>query len=65
MDADLQNKYTEKRKLKKKFLEVTGKLRRKVTVIIYNTILHHINKAIKSKGKAISTRHTKKMNKLL
>ena len=64
MDADLQNKHTEKRKLKQKFLEVTGKLRRKVTIIIYSTILHQINKAIKSKGKAISTRHTKKMNKL-
>ena len=64
MDAELQNKHTEKRKLKKKFLEVTGKLRRKVTVIIYSTILHQINKAIKSKEKAISTRHTKKMNKL-
>ena len=64
MDAELQNKHTEKRKLKKKFLEVTGKLRRKVTVIIYSTILHQINKAIKSKEKAISTRHTKKINKL-
>ena len=65
MDAELQNKHTEKRKLKKKFLEVTGKLRRKVTVIIYSTILHQINKAIKSKEKAISTRHTKKINKLV
>ena len=36
MDAELQNKHTEKRKLKKKILEVTGKLRRKVTVITYN-----------------------------
>ena len=35
MDAVLQNKHTEKRKLKTKSLEVTGKLRRKVTVIIY------------------------------
>ena len=64
MDAELQNKHTEKRKLKKKILEVTGKLRKKVRVIIYSTILHQINKAIKSKEKAISTRHTKKINKL-
>ena len=64
MDAELQNKHTEKRKLKKKILEETGKLRRKVTVIIYGTILHQINKAIKTKEKAISTRHTKKINKL-
>ena len=32
MDAELQNKHTEKRKLKKKILEVTGKLRKKVRV---------------------------------
>ena len=64
MDAELQNKHTEKRKLKKKVLEVTSNLRRKVTVIIYSTILHQINKTIKSKEKAISVRHTKKINKL-
>ena len=64
MDAELQNKHTEKRKLKKNFLEVTGKLRRKVTVIIYSTLLHQINKAIKSKEKGISTHHTKKTNKV-
>ena len=64
MDAELQNKHTEKWKLKKQIFEVTGKLRRKVTVLIYSTILHQINKAIKSKETAISTRHTKKINKL-
>ena len=58
MDTELQNKHTEKRKLKKKILEATGKLRRKVTVIIYSTILHQINKAV------MSTRHTKKINEL-
>ena len=62
--VELQNKHTEKQKLKRKILEVIGKLRRKVSVIIYSTILHQINKAIKSKEKAISTRHTKKINKL-
>ena len=64
IDAELQNKHTEKSKLKKKILEVTGKLRRKLTVIIYTPILHQMNKATKSKEKAISTRHTKKINKL-
>ena len=29
MDAELQSKHTEKRKLKKKILEVTGRLRKK------------------------------------
>ena len=53
MDAALQNKNTEKRKLKKKVLEVTGKFRRKVTVIISSAIMHEINKSIKSKEKAI------------
>ena len=53
MDAELQNKNTEKRKLKKKVLEVTGKFRRKVTVIISSAIIHKINKSIKSKEKSI------------
>ena len=61
MDAELQSKHTEKRKLKKKILEVTGRLRKKVTLIIYSTILHQINKAINSNEKAIST---KKINRL-
>ena len=60
MDAELQNKNTEKRKLKKKVLEVTGKFRRKETVIISSAIMHEINKSIKSKEKAIWTRHTKR-----
>ena len=64
MDAELQNKHIEKRKLKQKILEVTGKFRRKMTVIIYSTIFYQINKTNKSKEKAISTRHTKKINKL-
>ena len=48
-DAEVQNKHTTKRKLKKKILAVTSKLRRTVTVIIYSTILYQINK-IKEKS---------------
>ena len=64
MDTELQNKHTEKRKLNKKILEVTGKLRRKTTVIIYRPISHQINKEMKSKEKAVLTRLTKKIKKL-
>ena len=56
MDAELQSKHTEKRKLKKKILEVTGRVRKKVTVIIYSTILHQINKAINSKERLFQQR---------
>ena len=64
MDTELKNKHTEKRKLNNKILEVTGKLRRKATVIIYRPILYQINKEMKSKEKAVSTRLPKKIKKL-
>ena len=41
MPTELPNKHTEKRKLETKILEITGKLRRKVTVIIHSTIFQH------------------------
>ena len=47
MESELQHKHIEKRKTKKKILETTLKLRNNVSSIIYWTILHQINKAIK------------------
>ena len=59
MQSKLQHKHIEKRKIKKKILETTSKLRNNVSTIIYRTVLHQINKAIKSRTKSILERHEK------
>ena len=61
MESELQHKHIEKRKIKKKILETTLKLRNNISSIIYRTVLHQINKATKSRTKSILTRHDKKL----
>ena len=46
------------------FLETSAQFKRCLTNIIYITLLHQINKAIKSKIKAVSARQIKKLNRL-
>ena len=46
---------------KKKILETMFKLRNNVSSIIYWTVLHQINKAIKSRVISIHTRKNKKL----
>ena len=50
--------------MKKQILETSSQLKRCLSNIIYITILHQINKAIKSKIKAVSARRLKKLEKL-
>ena len=64
MNAELQNKHKEKRNLKKQILEISSQLIRCLTNIIYITLLHQINKAIKSQIEAVSACHLKKLEKL-
>ena len=64
MNAELQNKHKEKQNLNKQILGTSSQLKRCLTNIIYITLLHQINKAIKSKIKAVSARHLKKLKKL-
>ena len=64
MNAELQNKHKEKRNLKKQILETSSQLIRCLTNIIYITLLHQINKAIKSQIEAVSACHLKKLEKL-
>ena len=61
MESELQHKHIEKRKIKNKILETTLNLRNNVSSIIYRTVLHQINKAIKSRTKSILTSHDKKL----
>ena len=64
MNAELQNKHKEQRNLRKQISETSSQLKRCLSNIIYVTILHQINKAIKSKIKVVSARHLKKLEKL-
>ena len=64
MNTELQNKHKEKRNLKKGILETSSQLKRCLTSIIYITLLHQINKAIKGEIKTVSARHLKKLEKL-
>ena len=61
MDSEPQHEHIKKQKIKKKILETTLKLKNNVSSIIYWTVLHQINKAIKSRTKSILTRHDKKL----
>ena len=58
------DKHKDKRNLKKQILETSSQLKRCLTNIIYITLLNQINKAIKSKIKAVSAHHLKKLEKL-
>ena len=61
MDSEPQHENIKKQKIKKKILETTLKLKNNVSSIIYWTVLHQINKAIKSRTKSILTCHDKKL----
>ena len=61
MESVLQHKHIEKRKIKKKIFETTLKLRNNISSIIFQTVLHQINKATKSRTKSILIRHDKKL----
>ena len=54
----------EQHNLKNQILETSSQLKRCLTNIIYITILHQVNKAIKSKIKAASARKPKKLEKI-
>ena len=64
MNVELRNKHKHKHDLKKQILGTSSQLKRCLTNIIYIPLLHQINKAIKSKIKAVSARHRKKLKKL-
>ena len=64
MNAERQNKHKEKHNLNKQILGTSSQLKRCLTSIIYIALLHQINKAIKSKIKAVSARHLKKLKNL-
>ena len=63
MEAELQNKNREKSKLKKEIKNMGVQLKIELGSILYNTLIHQINKAIGSRRIAFSSRHKKKLEK--
>ena len=61
METEIQNKHDQKRKIKKQIRDIKINLKSSLALIFYHTLLHQINIAVKSKVKAITTRHTKKL----
>ena len=64
METELQNKHREKRILRKNIRSINVLLSTFLSVIVYNTLLHQINIAVKSPVKVIKLRHGKKLHNL-
>ena len=63
METELQNKHREKSKFKKEIKNIGVQLKNELGLILYNTLIHQINKAIGSRRKAILSCHKKKLEK--
>ena len=61
MVTELENKHHERRKLKKDIIKTTSKLKSSLSFIMYSTLLHQMNIAVKSKSRAITFCHKKKL----
>ena len=64
LETGMQNKHHQKRKIKKQICDIKFQLKASLTVIFYNSLLHRINVAVKSRAKATMTRHLNKLRNL-
>ena len=62
MDAELQNKHIERKKTKLRSISVN--VRTTLGLILFNAIIKKTNVAVKSRIKAITYQHEKKLNNL-
>ena len=60
----MQNKHSEKRKLKKELKQIHNILKRSSNLVILNAVFHQLNIALKSKFKVIANRDQKKLTNL-
>ena len=65
MEAEIQNKHSEKRKLRKETRKIRTTLKRGLNLIILNTVFHQLNVALKSKFKVVTSRHETKLSNFL
>ena len=63
IETEMQNKHQE-RKIKKRIRDIKFQLKSSLTFIVYNTLLHRINVAVKSRVKVITTRRLNKLSNL-
>ena len=61
MEAELQNKYIEGKKTKKELRSISVNLRTTLGLTLFNAIIKKTNVAMKSRIKAITYRHEKKL----
>ena len=54
MVTELQNKHQERRILNKDIIETASKMKPPISFILYSTLLHQINIAVKSKSRGIT-----------
>ena len=65
MEAEIQNKHSEKRKLRKETRKIRTTLKRGLNLIILNTVFHQLNVVLKSKFKVVTSRHETKLSNFL
>ena len=63
MQSEMQAKHQEKKKLKQKIKALSTRLKNALPRLVYTTLLHRINIAVKSRIKSIARRHEKKLSK--
>ena len=63
MESQLQSKHREKKKLKKELTILNNQLKTSLNIILYKTLIHQVNIAIKIRFKAIRLHHNKKLIK--
>ena len=61
MENELERKNQEKRKLRKEIRSISIQLKSSLTVLIYSALLRKISDIIRSKQKAVTMRHEKKL----
>ena len=64
MENELQTKHREKHNLKKDIKAISYQLRRLLPTLVYATVLHQVNLAIRSEVKSIVKRHEPKVIKV-
>ena len=64
MNAELQQKHREKRKLKREIIQLSLKLKAQIGLVLFNGVICSLEKSIKQKSLTVTKRHEKKLVKL-
>ena len=64
VEAEIQNKHSEKRKLRKEIRKIRLTLKTGLDLIVLNTVFHQLNVALKTKFKVATSRHQSKLSNL-